>query len=73
MAELSKEKLAKSGVFKNPIATKILEFKIFYNAEDYHQDYYKKIPFVTNFTGQGLAATNLLMRHGREKRIKQAN
>ena len=49
LAELSKEKLGKSGVFKRPIATKILEFKKFYLAEDYHQDYYKKNPIRYKF------------------------
>lgn len=49
LAELSKEKLGKSGVFKKPIATKILEFKVFYKAEDYHQDYYKKNPIRYKF------------------------
>ena len=28
--------------FKKPIVTKILPFTTFYQAEDYHQDYYKK-------------------------------
>ncbi len=49
LAELLKEKLGKSGVFKKPIATKIVEFKIFYKAEDYHQDYYKKNPLRYKF------------------------
>lgn len=43
-AELSKKKLADSGKFNQPIAVKILEAKPFYEAETYHQDYYKKNP-----------------------------
>ncbi|RMF93381.1 MAG: peptide-methionine (R)-S-oxide reductase [Candidatus Schekmanbacteria bacterium] len=44
IAERSKEKLEKSGKFKKPIATKIKKFDVFYEAEDYHQDFYKKNP-----------------------------
>jgi len=41
LAEKSKEALSKSGRFDKPIATEILKFAKFYQAEDYHQDYYK--------------------------------
>jgi peptide methionine sulfoxide reductase msrA/msrB len=44
LAEKSKEELAKSGRFAKPIATEIIKFDKFYDAEDYHQDYYKKNP-----------------------------
>jgi peptide methionine sulfoxide reductase msrA/msrB len=40
-AEKSKEALSKSGKFNKPIVTEILKFTRFYEAEDYHQDYYK--------------------------------
>lgn len=43
-AEKSKEALAKSGRFAKPIVTEILRFERFYEAEDYHQDYYKENP-----------------------------
>ena len=62
LSELSKEKLSKSGVFKKPIATKILEFRIFYRAEDYHQDYYKKNPLRYKFYRS---------RSGRDKFLKE--
>jgi peptide methionine sulfoxide reductase msrA/msrB len=41
LAEKSKEVLSKSGRFNKPIATEILRFTKFFEAEDYHQDYYK--------------------------------
>jgi peptide methionine sulfoxide reductase msrA/msrB len=42
MAEASKKALAASGRFDQPIVTEILPLGAFYEAEDYHQDYYKK-------------------------------
>lgn len=44
VAEESKRNLQKSGKFSKPIVTGILPAKTFYEAEDYHQDYYKKNP-----------------------------
>ncbi len=41
-AEASKAKLAASGVFDKPIVTDILPLGPFYEAEGYHQDYYKR-------------------------------
>lgn len=41
-AEKSKERLATSGKFSKQIVTPIREAKTFYEAEEYHQDYYKK-------------------------------
>jgi len=41
LAEKSKEALSKSGRFNKPVVTEIVKFTKFYEAEDYHQDYYK--------------------------------
>lgn len=44
LAEKSKAELEASGKFKKPIVTEIRPATTFYEAEDYHQDYYKKNP-----------------------------
>lgn len=41
-AQASKEALAKSGRFTNPIVTEIVPAETFYEAEDYHQQYLEK-------------------------------
>jgi len=42
IALASLKELDESGRFSKPIATEITEFSKFYEAEEYHQDYYKK-------------------------------
>jgi peptide methionine sulfoxide reductase msrA/msrB len=44
VAEASKMALGESGRFKAPVITPILPFTTFYEAEKYHQDYYKHNP-----------------------------
>jgi len=44
LAEASKQALADSGRFEQPIVTEIVDASTFYPAEDYHQDYYEKNP-----------------------------
>jgi peptide methionine sulfoxide reductase msrA/msrB len=44
IAEESMRELENSGRFDKPIVTEIVKLTAFYNAEDYHQDYYKKSP-----------------------------
>jgi peptide methionine sulfoxide reductase msrA/msrB len=43
-AEVSKERLGKSGRFQKAIVTEILPAMTFYPAENYHQKYYLKSP-----------------------------
>jgi peptide-methionine (S)-S-oxide reductase len=33
-----------SGAFKSPVVTEVRSFTVFYTAEDYHQDYFRKNP-----------------------------
>jgi peptide methionine sulfoxide reductase msrA/msrB len=42
LAERSKRALQESGLFDKPIVTEIRRFESFYEAEEYHQDYYRK-------------------------------
>lgn len=56
-AEKSKEELDKSGLYDKPIVTEILKAAPFYEAEEYHQYYYKKNPvhYDRYFRGSGRA------------------
>jgi peptide-methionine (S)-S-oxide reductase len=42
LAQFSKKVLEESGKFKQTIVTEILPATVFYPAEEYHQDFYKK-------------------------------
>ncbi|MFC4260796.1 peptide-methionine (S)-S-oxide reductase MsrA [Marinobacter lacisalsi] len=44
LAETAKQTLAESGRYDDPVVIEITELDQFYEAEDYHQDYYKKNP-----------------------------
>lgn len=48
-AQASKEALAMSGRYDSEIVTPIRAFEVFYDAEAYHQDYYKKNPLRYKF------------------------
>jgi len=49
LAEKSKEELGKHGRFDKPIVTEIIKASVFYKAEAYHQDYYRKNPIRYEF------------------------
>jgi len=44
LAEISRENIDKSGRYKSPVVVEIREYSTFYEAEEYHQNYYKKCP-----------------------------
>jgi peptide-methionine (S)-S-oxide reductase len=56
----SKVELEKSGRFKKPIVTEILDAKPFYPAEDYHQDYAVKNPLKYEYYRFGCGRDNRL-------------
>ena len=49
LAEKSKDVLDKSGKYDKKIVTEIINFKSFYPAEDYHQDFYKRNSLKYNY------------------------
>jgi peptide-methionine (S)-S-oxide reductase len=61
-AEASRQALQASGRFTQPIVTEITPAGPFYEAEGYHQDYYKKNPNRYNFYKYGC---------GRPQRLEQ--
>ena len=62
LANESKIFLEKSGWFKRPIVTEIIPFDVFYNAEDYHQDYYKKSKIRYKFYRSGSGRDQFLTK-----------
>lgn len=49
LAQAAKKELNAKGIYDNPVVIEISPLKIFYAAEKYHQDYYKKNPIRYKF------------------------
>ncbi|TLS35374.1 peptide-methionine (S)-S-oxide reductase MsrA [Pseudalkalibacillus caeni] len=67
-AEESKKELEQSGKFSKPIVTEILPASPFYEAEEYHQDYYKKNPMHYKRYKQGSGREDFIKRHWSTKK-----
>lgn len=63
IAEKTKKQLAESGRFDKPIVTPIEAFTNFYEAEEYHQDYYKKNPAHYQRYRTGSGRDNFIEKH----------
>ena len=62
LAEKSREELGKSGRFSKQIVTEIIKFNKFFDAEDYHQDYYKKNPLRYKYYRNGSGRDQFLKK-----------
>lgn len=71
LAEKSKADLAKSQRFTKEIVTPILNYKSFYKAEDYHQDYYKENPIRYKFYRGGSGRDDFLDKVWNDEKKKQ--
>ncbi len=63
LAEESKQKLNESGRFSKPIVTEILPASTFFEAEEYHQHYYKKNPVHYNRYSVGSGRVDFISKH----------
>jgi len=71
-AEKSRDALARSGKFSKPIATEILPLTKFYEAEDYHQDYFRKSPLRYQFYRSNSGRDSFLKKTWGEEQPKSA-
>lgn len=67
IAERVKQELDESGKFSLPIAVKIRDAKPFYEAEVYHQHYYKKNPAHYNGYQVGSGRAGFIEKHWGKK------
>lgn len=68
IAEASRNELQQSGRFDKPIAVEIVPATVFYSAEDYHQDYYKKNPLRYKMYRKGSGRDAFIKKHWSPKR-----
>jgi len=62
LAQKSKEELNQSGTFTKPITTEIKPLNKFYEAEEYHQDYYQKNPLRYKYYRAGSGRDQFLQK-----------
>ena len=71
-AEESRAALVRSGKFAEPVATEILPLTTFYEAEDYHQDYYQKSPQRYQFYRSNSGRDHFLKKTWGDEKTKDA-
>jgi peptide methionine sulfoxide reductase msrA/msrB len=69
IAEESKAALQASSQFDGPIVVEILPLKQFFDAEDYHQDYYKKNPMRYRLYRSGSGRDGFLEKAWEEDKV----
>lgn len=67
LAEQSKQKMEESNKFDQPIVVEIRPAETFYEAEEEHQDYYKKNSFHYQLYKKDQEESNLLKTLGKTK------
>lgn len=72
LAEASKQALEASGRFRKPIVTEIVPAVPFYEAEEYHQDYYKKNPFRYHMYRTGSGRDKFIKSHWKDEKKEQS-
>ncbi|PTL40298.1 peptide-methionine (S)-S-oxide reductase MsrA [Alkalicoccus saliphilus] len=66
LAEESKEALNNSGRFQRPVVTSIEKAGVFYEAETYHQDYYRKNPLHYKMYNRGSGRASFIEQNWRD-------
>lgn len=57
------KKIDERGVYDSPLAVEVLPRSVFYPAEEYHQDYYKKNPLKYAYYRQGSGRDAFIEKH----------
>jgi peptide methionine sulfoxide reductase msrA/msrB len=70
-AEASKKELSASGRFDRPIVTPIIAASVFYEAEEYHQDYHKKNTSHYKAYRHGSGRDHFIAKHWNPERDKE--
>ncbi len=73
IAQHSRQELADSGVFSQPIVTEIVPVMPFYPAEEYHQDYYKKNVFHYQAYSVGSGRVGFLKKTWQDRPVEQVD